>query len=291
MSLHQPRSFAGEAPAAFDAEARALFAAAYPDRPQHLTHRLVGHPLLSLPALAELAERMPADSVEYNRGDLPLGIRAEDTPANGLTLGETIRTIESNGSWAVLKHVERDPAYAALLHGALEDLRPIVEASTGPMLHREAFIFLSSPGSITPFHIDPEHNILLQIMGEKVMNVFPTHDEETVPPTQSEAFSLGGHRNLRWDDAFLPRATPIPLSPGDAVLMPVKAPHFVKNGDGVSISFSITWRSRRSVAESELHGLNHRLRRRGLPLVRVGRQPERQWIGRGLFRLVERLGL
>lgn len=291
MSLHQPPFPAGKESAAFDQDALALFAAAYPDRPQHLTHKLAGHPLLSLPALADLAERMPADSVEYNRGDLPLGIRPEDTPANGLTLGETIRTIESNGSWAVLKHVERDPAYAALLHDALEDLRPIVEATTGPMLHREAFLFLSSPGSVTPFHMDPEHNILLQIMGEKVMNVFPTHDEELVPPEQSEAFSLGGHRNLRWDDSFLPRVTPIRLTPGEAVLMPVKAPHFVQNGDGVSISFSITWRSRRSVAESELHSLNHKLRARGLPRVKVGTRPERQWIGRGLFRVVERLGL
>ncbi|MGE4429856.1 MAG: transcriptional regulator [Sphingobium sp.] len=293
MSVHQtiagPRA---PSPAlAFDDEARAKFAAAYPDRPQHLTHRLARHPLLTLSALAELAERMPPASVEYNRGDLPIGIRPEDTPANGLSLGETIRTIDSNGSWAVLKHVERDPAYAALLHDALEDIRPIVEASTGPMLHREGFIFLSSPNSVTPFHMDPEHNILLQIMGDKVMNAFPTHDDVTVPARQSEAFSRGGHRNLPWDEAFRARATPIPMAPGEAVLMPVKAPHFVQNGEQVSVSFSITWRSRRSVAEGELHSLNHRLRARGLPLFPVGRQPERQWIGRGLHRVVERLGL
>jgi len=277
-------------PGIFGTDARAAFAAAYPDAPARLTHGLAGHPLLDLPALAALAERMPADDVEYNRGDLPLGLRPEDTPANGLTLGETIRTIESNGSWAVLKNVERDPAYGALLDAALEELRPIVETSTGPMLHREAFLFITSPGSITPFHMDPEHNILLQIRGEKVMTVFPAHDEETVPAVKSEAFSRGGHRNLDWNDAFRARGQAFALSPGGAVLVPVKAPHFVKNGDAVSVSFSITWRSRRSVAEGELHSLNARLRERKLPLIRVGRQPERQWLGRGLYRLVNRLG-
>lgn len=276
--------------AAFGPEARMAFAAAYPDAPARLTHGLAGHPLLDLPALAELAERMPAGRVEYNRGNLPLGVKPEDTPANGLSLGDTIRTIESNGSWAVLKNVERDPAYGALLDAALAELRPIVEQHTGPMLHREAFLFISSPGSVTPFHMDPEHNILLQMRGTKTMTVFPAHDEETVPPPKSEEFSRGGHRNLDWNEAFHARGTLFPLSPGDAVLVPVKAPHFVRNGDAVSVSFSITWRSRRSVAEGELHSLNARLRAKGLPLARVGRRPEGQWFARGLYRAVNRLG-
>lgn len=290
MSIHQQIEPAKSQSFAFGAEALEQVAAAYPDESAHLRHRLADHPLLGLAALAQLAERMPADAVEYNRGDLPLGIRPEDTPANGLTLGETIRTIESNGSWAVLKNVERDPAYGALLDAALEDLRPIVEASTGPMLHRQAYIFITSPGSITPFHIDPEHNILLQIRSDKIMNVLPTHDMETVPPEQSESFARGGHRNLVWQDGFMDRVKAVHLAPGDAVLIPVKAPHFVRNGDGVSVSFSITWRSERSVAEGELHSLNARLRAKGMPLMRVTRAPEKQWIGRLLFRLVNRLG-
>jgi len=274
----------------FDSEARARFAAAYPDHHVPLTHALVDHPLLSLPALAQLAERMPADSAEYNRGDLPLGIRPEDTPDNGLSLGDTIRTIETNGSWAVLKNVERDPAYGALLETALQDLKPVVEASTGPMLHREAFIFITSPASITPFHMDPEHNILLQIRSDKIMTVFPTHDEETVPAEKSEAFSHGGHRNLIWEERFMARGMATHLAPGDAIYVPVKAPHFVKNGDGISVSFSITWRSVRSVAESELHSLNARLRAKNLPRITVSRAPEKQWFARGLYRVVNRLG-
>lgn len=276
---------------AFSDNARATFDAAYPDKPVKLSHGLVGHASLTLDALAVLAERMPSASVEYNLGKLPLGVRAEDTPTNGLTLGETIRTIESNGSWAVLKNVEQDAAYAALLDTALAELEPIVARNTGRMLHREAFIFLSSPDSVTPFHMDPEHNILLQMQGEKTMTVFPAHDAVTVPPQQSEHFHGGGHRNLLWRDEFAGRGTAITLHPGDAIHVPVKAPHFVQNGPAVSISLSITWRSERSVAEGELHSLNALLRRRGLPTMRVGTKPESQSMQRLFYRVMRKMGV
>lgn len=290
MNAHNP-AVATPMGMVFPDNAKALFASAYPDRPVRLTHGLPGHDLLTIGALAELAERMPASSVEYNLGKLPLGVRPEDTPANGLTLGETIRTIESNGSWAVLKNVESDPAYAALLDGALAELAPLVERETGPMLHREAFIFLSSPGSVTPFHMDPEHNILLQIMGEKTMTVFPVSDEELVPAIQSEAFHAGGHRNLPWQDRFRDRGMAVTLLPGDAIHVPVKAPHFVENGPSVSISLSVTWRSERSVAEGELHSFNAILRRRRLPTGRIGAMPERQGVRRLLYRIMRKLGV
>lgn len=289
MTAHSPIA-AGEA-ATFPQSARDIFTAAYPDRPVRLTHHLVGHELLTLDALALLAERMPSASVEYNLGKLPLGVDPEETPSNGLTLGETIRTIETNGSWAVLKNVERDPAYAALLDSALAELEPIVAEQTGPMLHREAFIFLSSPDSVTPFHMDPEHNILLQIMGTKTMTVFPARDQELVPAQKSEEFHEGGHRNLVWQDGFKARGMAVSLTPGEAIHVPVKAPHFVENGPAVSVSLSVTWRSERSVAEGELHGLNRRLRKRGLPVGQVSARPEAQGVRRMLYRFMRKLGV
>lgn len=277
--------------AVFSDEARTAFAAAYPDRATQLSHGLVGHELLTLEALAGLAERMPAACVEYNLGKLPLGVRPEDMPSNGLTLGETIRTIETNGSWAVLKNVERDAAYGALLDRALSELTPLVERQTGPMLHREAFIFLSSPGSVTPFHMDPEHNILLQIMGQKTMTVFPAGDEQLVPAMQSEAFHAGGHRNLDWREVFRDRGMAVTLLPGDAIHVPVKAPHFVENGPSVSVSLSVTWRSERSVAEGELHSFNALLRRRKLPTGKISATPEAQGVRRLAYRIMRKLGV
>ena len=40
----------------------------------------------------------------------------------------------------------------------------------------EGFIFVSSPGSVTPYHIDPERNFLLQVRGNKTMHMFDGSD-------------------------------------------------------------------------------------------------------------------
>jgi hypothetical protein len=285
------RHIVGKSPwLAFSQTAREAFGRAYPDEAVMLTHELAGHPLFSREALAILAERMAPESVEYNLGKLPLGVNPDETPDNGLTLGETVRTIDTNGSWVVLKNVERDTEYGALLDSALAEIEHLVIPATGPMLHREAFIFLSSPGSVTPFHMDPEHNILLQIDGEKVMTVFPAGDEALVPGLQSETFHAGGHRNLTWDEEFLAKGTPFTLVPGEGILVPVKAPHFVQNGATVSVSFSITWRSERSVAEGELHAFNALLRRRHLPTGKVSGRPEMQKWRRLIYRVMRKLG-
>ena len=259
--------------AAFDAAARSALGEAYPERPTVLPHGLVDHPLLQLEALAALAARIRAVDVEYNRGDLPVGIRPEETPGNGLGVEETIRSIEHCGSWMVLKFVEQDSLYRALLAETLAEIEPLVRPLTGPMLKREAFVFISSPGAVTPFHFDPEHNILLQVRGTKTMHVFPAGDERLASGEAHEAFHNGGHRNLPWSDTFAADATPFALAPGKAVYVPVKAPHWVQNGPDVSISFSITWRSEWSYREEYARRMNALLRKAGLKPASPRRYP------------------
>ena len=238
--------------------------AAYPETPVRLAHDLSDHPLLQLPALVALAARMRPESVEHNRGDLPVGIAPDEVPDNGLDPIATLEGIETNGSWMVLKFVEQDPLYAALLAEALVPVEAATAPVTGAMLQREGFVFVSSPGSVTPFHMDPEHNILAQVRGTKTFTVWPAGDHAVAPPSEHERFHAGGHRNLPWSDAFAAAGTPIELAAGQAVYVPVKAPHFVRNGPEVSVSLSITWRSEWSFREQYAHGTNRLLRQVGL---------------------------
>jgi hypothetical protein len=249
---------------AFPPKALDTLQRAYPEQPVLLDHDLAGHELLSLESLAQLAQRIRPVDVEYNRGDIPVGIDPADTPANGLSVTETIRRIEECGSWMVLKFIEQDEVYRRLLHDVLGDAMPAVRDSTGEMLKREGFIFISSPGSVTPFHFDPEHNILLQIRGSKTMTIFPADDEGIVAGAEHERFHNGGHRNLPWQEDFASRGRPFDLTAGKAVYVPVKAPHWVQNGAEVSVSLSITWRSEWSYREEYARRLNHVLRRRGM---------------------------
>lgn len=289
--MNAPAHFADALPATvFDRPARRRFAAHYPERPHILTHALTSHPLLEIEALAQLAEQLPLSSVEYNRGDLPIGVDGKPG-SNGMTIAETIRKVAEAESWAVLKNIEQVPVYHDLLLGLLEEIRPEIEAATGAMLTPQGFIFVSSPNSVTPYHFDPEHNILLQIRGSKVMTQFPAGDTRFVPDEAHETYHSGGPRELKWDDSFLPHGTEFPLAPGEALFVPVMAPHFVRNGPAPSVSLSITWRSEWSYRESDARIFNAILREKGLRPAAPGRWPQQNYAKAYAFRVMRRLGL
>lgn len=249
---------------------------AYPAMPIKVKHNLLGHPLLTLEALAELAEALPTHEIEYNPGKLPIGIKPEDVPKSELSVTETIRTIGRAGSWVALKRVEQIPAYRELLEPIRDELRPVVEPRTGAMMQLEGFVFISSPGAVTPLHFDPEHNILLQLTGSKTMSLFPVEDEVIFNAKVHEQFHLGQHhRNLPWEASHVYKATAELIDPGEAVHVPVKAPHWVLNGGMPSISLSITWRSEWSYAEADARAFNHVLRKFGLRPTSPGAFPAR----------------
>jgi hypothetical protein len=71
----------------------------------------------------------------------------------------------------VPKNVEADPEYARLLRDVIDDVYRQLGSTLTGMRREEAFIFISSPNAATPYHLDEEHNVLLQIRGSK--EVFP----------------------------------------------------------------------------------------------------------------------
>lgn len=272
----------------FGIAARLQFAAAYPEVPHLLRHELADHPLLALDALAALAGDLPGSSIEYNRGDLPIGVDGKPG-GTGLSIEDTIRHIATSNSWAVLKNIEQVPAYEALLLSLLAELRSEIEAKTGAMLRPQGFVFISSPNAVTPYHFDPEHNILLQLTGSKAMTQFPAGDSNFAPDQVHESYHAGGARELTWHDDLAAGGQDFALSPGDAVYVPVMAPHFVRNGPFTSISLSITWRSDWSFAEAEARGFNRVLRKYGIAPSAPERWPASNY-GKSLaFRVLRKL--
>ncbi len=232
-------------------------------------HSLTQHPLLSVEAIARLAERLPEDRVEHNVADLPKvvdpnAVRQRDEPP-----GEIARNIERNGCWMVLKNIESDADYKRLLDECLDEVAPYVRERDGGMTEREGFIFLSAPGSVTPSHTDPEHNFLLQVRGTKQMNVGRFPDTETEQLALEQALG-GGHRNVNWEPAD---PVTFALQPGDGVYVHPHAPHWVQNGPEVSVSLSITFATPASQKTRRVHAINARLRRLGLSPTPPGRRP------------------
>jgi len=273
----------------FPTAAHARFAQCYPEVPHVLEHSLHRNPLLDLEALAQLAESLPLASIEYNAGDQPIGIDGKPEPT-GIPIGDTIRNIATSNSWAALKNVEQHASYAALLEELLAELRPEIERKTGRMMKTQAFIFVTSPGGVTPYHFDPEHNILLQVRGSKVMTQFPAGDPMFAPDELHESYHTGGARELKWREELLGGGTEFAISPGEALFVPVMAPHFVRNGPEPSVSLSITWRSEWSFAEADARAFNRLLRKWGIRPARTGRWPARNTVKAYGWRLARKLG-
>jgi hypothetical protein len=242
------------------------FRACFRHWPFLLPHRLVGHPLFALPRLIELARGLPESFVEYYAGDLPKSLEWHTTPRNGLSVEETIRRIEQHCSWMVLKRVEQDPDYDRLLQAGLDEIAALSEPLDPGMHERAGAIFISSPGAVTPYHMDVEYNFLVQLRGFKQFHVFPGHDRALVSEVEvEEHLARGGpNRNLDFDERKADLGLPFRLEAGLALYVPSLHPHWVKNGPHVSISFSLGFETHRSDRKTAIHVVNHRLRRFGL---------------------------
>ena len=133
--------------------------------PFRFRHEFSENSWFSRDRILDLAHALPKTSVEYNLADLPVSQPVTTIPRSGLSLEETVRNIEDCGSWVLLKSVERHAGYAELLGHCLEEIGGELGLRVDEMLSPRSFLFLASPGGVTPFHFDPEHNFLLQIEG------------------------------------------------------------------------------------------------------------------------------
>ena len=248
------------------------FTKSFDRAPFTMQHTLSAHSLFDLPRLIELSQALPSGSVEYNGANIPVDCDPNNAPNNGLSAADTIASIEQCNSWMVLKNVEQQQPYRKLLQQCLASIAPITEPLVGKMLLPEAFVFISSPNSVTPYHMDPEHNILLQIRGSKTMTLF---DRSLVSGEELEHFYQGAHRNMKFQQAYLNHSSTFVLQHGQGLHVPSTMPHFVRNGPEVSISFSITFRTLQLEQKNSVYNLNALLRARGIQPARFGAHPSR----------------
>jgi len=236
-------------------------------KPFLFRHNVSGHPLFALSNLARLAKTLPPSIVEYNAGKIPISLPDwENTPYTGLSAEETVRRIEECGSWMVLKRAEADPGCLGLLNLVLDEVEPLSERIEPGMCEREGAIFVTSPSSVTPYHMDHEINFLLQIRGSKTVSVFSASDREVLSELELEKHFSGPaiHRNMAFRERYQQRATVFELKEGYGLHIPTTDPHWIKNGDRVSISMSTAFKTRASLHRGAVYRLNAQMRGVGL---------------------------
>ena len=237
-----------------------------------LQHGLADNPLFSLARLVELAKTLPRDSIEYNSGKVAVGVKPEDIPKIDIPASDVIKSIESANAWIVIKRVEQDPAYKAILEQFVVEANALAGRKPTDYSDLEGFIFVSSAKATTPFHIDMEENILIQIKGDKFVRTFDNEDRSLISEEQME-YSPSVHRNRHYEEWFEKRATLHTLKPGDAVHMPYAIPHWVSTGKSYSISMAMTWKTPEVVRLNKIRFMNGTLRGYGLPQRAPGASP------------------
>jgi len=254
-----------------------------PKRIHAVKHRLHGHPLLELAALSRFAERMaPRGQLRFHGNTTTAGTAFNTAPtehATGMSAVETVQSIERAGSWVSFLNIQTDPEYRALVDEVLDGLKPELERVDPGMYGYGGWIFLTSPRVVTPYHMDRENNFILQARGTKRIHVWDPNDPAVVAPRVREDFNTYRSRDGQvYKDEFLPRARVFDAKPGDGAFMPSNGPHWVQNGDEVSVTVSFTYYTKATKRFETLCRANSALRKLGLRPIEAGASPLRDTV-------------
>jgi hypothetical protein len=247
-----------------------------PWRVTALTHSFAEHPLLQTKALVALAKRCRGTNRWYTfsnaaKADTDFDEAARLHPSTQSAV-DSLRNIDTANAWVLLRHIQADPTYRAMVDEAFDPIVGQIEQKDPGMYFRAGWIFSASPHTATPFHIDRSHVILLQARGCKTVYVWDPRDTDVVSDAARDCFHARHDLSrTRWNDAFRERAHVYHLSPGTGVYMPLTSPHMVETSDESSLTVSFTYNTHATRRIAKIHVLRETMRRLGMhvPAVRA----------------------
>jgi hypothetical protein len=228
-------------------------------------HNLSDRPAFSMERLEKLLElTIPhPDLLYWDAGEKRIDQRWNEKPGRDFSAQEAFRRIRESGAWIILFGASRDPEIAELLDASMEQVRDL----SGYDLFkdtktRDAYIFITAPHRVTTYHMDFQCGFLLQLRGSKELHVFDQTDRENVPEVELEKFWTKDTNAAVYKPEFENRAKVVQLVPGIGAHLPVNAPHWLKNGDDISVSLSLNFQFKNSVL-ANIYRTNYYLRRFG----------------------------
>lgn len=267
----------------------------YDEKPFEFKHVLgAGHPLFTRERMRHLLTS-PAmkENYYYNAGDIRVEQRWDSVPERTKPVEEVFDSVENSGAWIALLRVNQDPEYNCLLEECLTELKKLSgRAIDDDKKTQEADIYITSPRRVTMYHIDPVCNFLMQISGEKQIHIFDRKDKDVLPEQELERYWLMNGHSVPYRQNLEDRAEVFTMRPGTGVHIPLNSPHWLKNGDEISISLSINYQYKDD-RRKNIYQANYYLRRAGLKpkppgssklidhmkasAVTVGRKIDGQW--------------
>jgi len=236
---------------------------AFPRRSLGFIHDLPLDDRLTLASVADLADRLPRRSVIADTAAQPLLVPQGGPPRGALERpGDVIRDLHNANAWLTLLNVEADPGMAEIMNTQLDQLEAGMIAKQGArqgrMRKRVAFVFVSSPNSVTPVHFDIEHSLLMQVSGSKTVSI-GRWESDAARRHEINRYWDGSHGRI---EAVPPEEAAYTMTPGRAVYIPPNTPHWVHNGPDISLSVTLTYFTAATVRENRIEDFNSHLRRR-----------------------------
>ena len=268
-----------------------IFSSRFNRLPFEVTHNLSSNSLFDLDRLIELTQRVearrtphrPYGDIYSNIGDVEPGLKAVDGVRPAIPASELLRRVEDSQAWVTLEHVEREDGYREVLQNCICNLLEM----TGRELMRQikwfdAILFITSPHRVTHYHIDRECAWLVQLHGNKEIHLFNKADKEICPDEELERFWTVDNGAGTYKPQFEDRAMVFEMRPGTGVHIPVNCPHWLKNGNNVSVSMNVNFQFRDEVW-GNIYKANHHLRRMGFKPASPGVHPMRDRIKSRLY--------
>jgi len=184
--------------------------------------------------------------------------------------GDVIRDLHNANAWLTLLMVEEDPGMAEIMNAHLDQLEAGVTAQQGKRVKlrkRVAFVFVSSPNSVTPVHFDIEHSLLMQVSGSKTVSI-GRFESDAARRHELNRYWEGSHGRI---EDLPPQEAAYTMTPGRAVYIPPGTPHWVHNGPDISLSVTLTYFTAATVRENRVENFNAHLRRRHMNPREPGR--------------------
>ena len=231
------------------------------------SHTFAENKLFEIPRLIQLA----MDIQSHRPQDLycdsevsSIGQRWSDSVRPTDSIDKIIRTIEQGEAWVMLHRCERDPDYMNVLNAAMGTILEL----TGPEIEKivdfkEVIVFITSPRRLTTYHIDRECNFIAQIAGKKVIHLFDKNDREVLPEEEIERFWTVDNNSALYKPEYQDRAFSFELQPGNGIHVPIGCPHWLQNGDDISVTMSVNFHFLNS-ERRDVYRTNHYLRKFGM---------------------------
>jgi hypothetical protein len=249
--------------------------------PHEVRHSLSTDSLFQVPALAELAQRVSErKNPHHPKGDMYFDQVADDsnryTDPRGRpkkNIAEVVSEIETGRAWIILKHIEREPGYRDVFESCICDILRFADKNVVKSIKWfEAILFITSPNRVTEYHIDRECSWLLQIQGNKDIHFFDRADKEVLPDDELERYWVVDNLSSVYKPQYESRAMVFHMRPGTGVHSPVNTPHWLQNGNNVSVSLNINFQFHEYAWEN-LFKANYYLRRAGVTPAPPGKHP------------------